>query len=74
MQPIPETHDMQVEFISELRTMRYSCRICGRCLEDRPDGLVMIERGDSTARHRAGRLQGIESEVEQDLGSGPTRH
>jgi hypothetical protein len=59
----PELHVMRAELIEERATMRYSCPLCDRCVEDGPDGLVVVHRGDAAASHRGGSLVGVEQEV-----------
>jgi hypothetical protein len=62
-----EHHVMTAELIADRQTMRYTCPVCQRCLEDGPEGLTMISKGDPLAVHRSGRLRPMSPEVEQDL-------
>jgi hypothetical protein len=66
-----EIHVMSAELIEERRTMRYTCPICQRCLEDGPDGITIIHRGDRSAAHRAGRMVPNQVELEQEPDRGP---
>ncbi len=72
--PVREVHLMQIELIADQQTVRHLCPTCGRCLEDRPDGLVVLVRGDTDAVHRGGSLGGLEAELEQDAPPGPMAH
>jgi hypothetical protein len=47
-------HPMTVERIADRQTTRYTCPVCQRCVEDGPDGLTILFRGDPAASHRAG--------------------
>ncbi len=49
-------HVMQAELDEEREVMRYSCAVCGRCLEDGPEGLQLLRPGDPNAVHRGGQL------------------
>jgi len=52
----PEVHAMDVELVADRQTVRYTCPVCQRCLEDGPEGLTMIHQGDQSAVHRGGML------------------
>jgi hypothetical protein len=55
--------------------MRYTCALCHRCIEDGPDGLKVLHRGDPNARHRGGRITSLAGDVEQDQpGAPPVLH
>lgn len=63
---LTETHVMTTELFAERRTMRYSCPLCQRCMEDGPEGLRIIQKGDPTARHVGGVLAAsLRREIEQ---------
>lgn len=49
-------HRMDVELIAERSITRYSCPICHRCVEDGPDGLRIVHRGDTEVGHRGGAI------------------
>lgn len=69
-----EQHVLTAELIEDRQTMRYSCPTCHRCLEDGPEGLIMIHRGDPSAAHRGGSIEAVEHEIEQNdppVGSSP---
>jgi hypothetical protein len=57
-------HLMDTELIEDRATVRYSCPVCERCVEDGPEGLVVLHRGDAAASHRGGRLSEVHQEVE----------
>ena len=57
-------HPWLVELMADRQTVRYHCPLCGRCMEDRPEGLVLIDRGDETARHGGGSLSDSSCEVD----------
>ena len=63
---LTEIHLYEVTHIAELRTARYTCRACGRCMEDRPDALVLLHAGDAQAAHSGGSLNDVAMELEQD--------
>ncbi len=63
---VREVHLMQTELIADQRIVRHFCPTCGRCMEDRPDGLFVLVRGDPDAVHRGGSLVDLETELEQD--------
>jgi hypothetical protein len=50
-------HTMEVERLQDQQTTRYTCPVCQRCVEDGPDGLRVLFRGDVDARHRGGRFR-----------------
>lgn len=60
----PAIHTMDTELIEDRATMRYSCPVCQRCVEDSPEGLVVLHRGDAAASHRGGPLMEVQQEVE----------
>lgn len=68
--PNQDIHFMTAELIVDRRTVRYTCPVCDRCLEDGPDGLILIHRGDQAARHRGGSIQMLDADAVQ-LASGP---
>ena len=70
-----ELHIMSTVLLEDRKTMRYTCPLCNRCLEDRPEGLTLVRRGDPTARHEAGALrpQVLELEPEEPTPP-PTLH
>lgn len=59
-----EYHVLTVELIEDRQTTRYSCPICHRCMEDGPEGLTLIHRGDPSASHRGGSITAVEYDVE----------
>lgn len=67
-------HTMKTELITERQTMRYTCPVCQRCMEDRPEGLVLLNKGDQHARHVAGVFSTIEMEIEQAPPVKPVLH
>jgi|APTNR8051073442_1049403.scaffolds.fasta_scaffold145238_1 hypothetical protein len=69
--PRAEFHLMQAELSEDRATMRYSCPICDRCVEDGPEGLTILHRGDPAALHRGGTLRGFEYAVEQAVAQAP---
>ena len=63
-----EHHVMTADLIEDRQTMRYTCPVCQRCMEDGPEGLAVIHKGDPSASHRGGSLSSsMQQEVEQDL-------
>lgn len=60
-------HTMDARWIADQMTTRYSCRSCGRCVEDGPEGLRVLVRGDVSAVHRGGVLT-VQAEVDADGG------
>lgn len=68
---LTEIHLYEVTHIAEQRTVRYTCRACGRCMEDRPDALVLLHAGDTQAAHRGGSLSDVAAELEQDAAPSP---
>ncbi len=70
----PEVHRMDTELISDRQTMRYSCPICQRCVEDGPEGITIVHKGDSTVAHRGGALEVSHDVFEQDLQGKPVLH
>jgi hypothetical protein len=69
-----ELHVMTVELIADRQTVRYSCPICHRCLEDGPDGIIIIHKGDQEARHRGGNIATLGADIEQDRPRSPVLH
>ena len=55
---------MRAELDEALGWMRYTCPTCHRCLEDGPDGLRVLRRGDLDAVHTGGTLEAPLVEVE----------
>ncbi len=49
-----ELHIMTAQLLADRQTMRYTCPVCQRCLEDGPNGLNVLHRGDQTVRHQSG--------------------
>jgi hypothetical protein len=66
-----EFHVMTVERLAERQVTRYSCPTCQRCVEDGPEGITLLYRGDQDASHRGGSLRGFAQDFEQQppLGS-----
>jgi hypothetical protein len=69
-----EFHVMNAELIEDRQTMRYTCPVCRRCLEDGPEGFTMVHQGDQSASHRGGSLVPAQCEVEQDAPARPVLH
>jgi hypothetical protein len=69
-----EFHVMNAELIRERRTMRYTCPVCARCMEDGPEGFQLIQAGDRAAVHRAGAVAPVVESVDQDLPPPRTLH
>jgi hypothetical protein len=69
-----EIHTMDVTLEHDRQIVRYSCPVCGRCFEDGPDRLTLIERGDASAIHRAGSLSTLEAEAEPASPTPPLTH
>ncbi|MBK6852918.1 MAG: hypothetical protein IPG93_15135 [Burkholderiales bacterium] len=69
-----EIHVMTAELIADRRTVRFSCPICHRCIEDGPEGITFIHRGDTSVRHQGGSMSTIDSAVEQDTPDRPVMH
>jgi hypothetical protein len=61
----PEFHLMQPVLNEDRATMRYSCPICDRCVEDGPEGITIVHKGDQSAVHRGGSLRSIDHSMEQ---------
>jgi hypothetical protein len=61
-----EVHVMTVSVCEDSRTVRYTCPWCRRCMEDGPQGLKVLFRGDVNARHRAGSLVPSVQEIEAE--------
>ena len=61
-----EFHVMNAELIEDRQTMRYTCPVCQRCLEDGPEGITTIHKGDQLAAHRGGSISSIQQDVEQE--------
>lgn len=59
-----EHHVMHAALGESAGTMRYSCPTCHRCVEDGPDGLRILVKGNQSAVHRAGALMVAPSEIE----------
>lgn len=70
----PALHFMTTELIADRRTVRYSCPVCDRCVEDGPEGLTVLHRGDPQARHRGGSITMTQHEVTQDPPAMPVLH
>jgi hypothetical protein len=58
-------HLMVTELITDRQTVRYSCPTCQRCVEDGPEGFMVLHRGDQNARHRGGSISMLHPETEQ---------
>lgn len=63
--PRLEFHVMQAVLSEDRATTRYNCPVCDRCVENGPDGITIVHRGNQNAVHRGGSLLGIEHAVEQ---------
>ncbi len=61
-----ELHLMHAALDEERDTMRYTCRSCARCVEDGPDGLRVLHRGDLEAQHQGGSLNAVALEIEAE--------
>lgn len=59
-----ELHIMSAVLLEDRQTMRYTCTQCQRCLEDGPEGLTLVFRGDPGATHQAGSIPPAIQEVE----------
>jgi hypothetical protein len=59
-------HIMTAVLIEERQVMRYTCTVCPRCLEDGPEGITVIHRGDAAAMHRGGRIAPGQGDIEQE--------
>ncbi|MEY8879182.1 MAG: hypothetical protein AB9M60_21910 [Leptothrix sp. (in: b-proteobacteria)] len=68
-----EHHTLHIELIAERQTVRYHCAICERCVEDGPDGLRVLVRGDPLASHSGGSFE-MHAEVEQPSAPPPMLH
>jgi hypothetical protein len=66
-----EHHVMQAELDAEQGTMRYTCPRCRRCVEDGPDGIKIVHRGDLEAVHQGGSLAGPSLEIESEPAAPP---
>ncbi|MBI5717718.1 MAG: hypothetical protein HZC37_08530 [Burkholderiales bacterium] len=66
-----ELHVMRAVLDEERQTMRYTCTACERCVEDGPDGLRILSRGDPEAVHQGGSLTALALELEPDLAPPP---
>ncbi len=62
---IPEVHLWTIELVADQGLVRYSCRSCGRCMEDGPDGLRLLTRGDTEVVHHGGSLSEPVVELQQ---------
>jgi hypothetical protein len=71
---LPEVHVLQTELIADRQTVRYSCPVCHRCLEDGPEGITIIHKGEQQVRHRGGGISTLQSEVGQEPPSKPVLH
>lgn len=69
-----EIHVMTAELIADRHTVRFSCPICHRCIEDGPEGITFIHRGDVSVRHQGGSMSTIDSTVEQAPPERPVMH
>jgi hypothetical protein len=69
-----EYHVMNAELIEDRLTMRYTCTTCQRCLEDRPEGITILHKGDPRASHRGGSLRNSSVEIEQVAPEKPVLH
>jgi hypothetical protein len=70
----PELHVMNTVFIKDRQTMRYTCPVCQRCVEDGTDGITIIHKGDPSASHRGGSIALVQQEVEQPPKAKPVLH
>ena len=69
-----EFHLMTTEVLQDTRTVRYRCSTCGRCVEDGPEGITIVHKGDLTATHRGGVLAASVVDVDQHVQRGPALH
>lgn len=69
-----EVHTMDTELITDRRTMRYSCPVCHRCVEDGPEGITVVHQGDLSVPHRGGSLHVANDEFEQEPPHRPVLH
>jgi hypothetical protein len=67
-------HRMDTELIAERRTVRYTCPTCQRCVEDGPDGLRVLHKGDLSVGHRGGSLDIEQDEPAAVVETPPTLH
>jgi hypothetical protein len=67
-------HTMDAQWIEDQLTTRYVCRQCARWVEDGPEGLRVVVRGDLHVVHRGGVLRADADLAESatDGGFGPT--
>jgi len=70
----PEVHHMDAELVHDRQTMRYRCTVCAWCVEDGPEGVAVVSKGDPIAAHRGGQLEVVTDEVEQDPQAKPLLH
>lgn len=61
-----EVHVMTATLSDDGRTVRYTCTRCARCIEDGPDGLKVLARGDHGARHRGGQAAPEVRDIDAD--------
>ncbi len=67
-------HPMDAELIHDRQTMRYRCTVCAWCVEDGPEGVTVVQKGDPTAAHRGGALEVVTDDVEPDPQPKPLLH
>lgn len=70
--PPREWHRWDIRVEHDTQVVRYVCPQCGRCMEDRPEGLVLLERGDPSARHGGGELSDVATELSASAPPPPT--
>jgi hypothetical protein len=69
-----QVHHMDAELVHDRQTMRYRCTVCAWCVEDGPEGVTVVHKGDPTVAHRGGQLEVVTDEVEQDPQAKPLLH
>jgi hypothetical protein len=67
-------HHMDTELITDRQTMRYTCAQCHRCVEDGPEGLRLIHKGDVSVAHSGGQFAIAHLEFEPVPQERPTLH
>ena len=70
----PESHVMNAVLIEDRQTVRYTCPVCLRCVEDGPDGITTIHKGDPSASHRGGSILQMQHEIHQQAQGMPLPH
>jgi len=67
-------HLMQAVLDEAREVMRYTCSVCSRCIEDGPDGLRVVKKGDLEAVHRGGSLAPAMLDLESEPQPPPLLH